>query len=211
MKALDLYRRQAISVRWHTRIRAATAPLDAVAERCPREGAVLDVGCGHGLLANELALRHPRLRVFGIDVSRSKIASAAETVGTRPNVSFDLATLADADRGPFDCVVVCDVLYLVPMPRWDDFLTQCRARLRPGGRLLLKEVATVPAWKFHRLRAQEWLAVHVLGITEGETFHFEPTDVVARRLEVAGFRNLRITPLDRGYWTPHVLLEAEAP
>jgi 2-polyprenyl-6-hydroxyphenyl methylase/3-demethylubiquinone-9 3-methyltransferase len=228
LRALDLYDDQPLSVRLHTRIRAATAPLGAIADRCPDRGSLLDVGCGHGLLSNEVALRHPRLSVLGIDVAENKVLSAQATVKDRVNVHFEVARVDTADpmasmagvasvagrptqlsEGErFDVLLVADVLYLIPMPNWPAFLESCRRRLRSGGRLLLKEVTTHPRFKFLRLRAQEWLAVHAFGITEGSSMHFEPVDAMVDRLQASGFSDIVTTPLDRGYWTPHVLFEA---
>lgn len=210
MRALALYRNQPLSVRLHTQIRAATAPLLAIVDRCPEGGTVLDVGCGHGLIANEIALRHEDSDVLGVDIDETKITSAGRTVGERKNVRFATMTIADApDRG-FDALVVADVLYLVPAQEWDSFLATCRKKLRDGGLLFLKEVTTAPAWKFWRLRLQEWMSVHALGITAGEVFHFEPPESLVTRLERAGFHDVRVSRLDRGYATPHVLFEAHA-
>ena len=76
MRSLSLYRNQSLGVRLHTRLRAWSAPLQAVVDAWPRHGFLLDVGCGHGLISNELALRSPDARILGIDLSETKIASA---------------------------------------------------------------------------------------------------------------------------------------
>ncbi len=205
---MRLYASSGAAVRGHTRIRAWTAPLAAVATRAPETGRLLEVGCGHGLFANACALLHPGLEVLGIDPAPSKIAAALATVGTRGNVRFRRQQLDDLPERDFDAVAIVDVLYLVPRAEWTTFLARCRDTLRPGGRLLLKDVDTRPRWKFYRCVAQETLSVKLLGITLGGGFAFASRDEMIALLSTLGFRDVRAVDLGRGYLTPHILYEA---
>ena len=110
----------------------------------PREGTLLDVGCGHGLISNEVALRSPLARVLGVDLSETKIASARASVGARTNVEFRVAPLEGVPESGFDAVSLIDVLYLVPETSWTSFLRTCLEKLRPGGIFVLKEIGTDP-------------------------------------------------------------------
>jgi 2-polyprenyl-3-methyl-5-hydroxy-6-metoxy-1,4-benzoquinol methylase len=208
VKSLALYRGLGAAVALHTRLRAFTCPMEAVLARVPGEGRLLEVGCGHGLFSNEAALRHPRLQVLGVDPSAGKIRWAEATARGRANVAFRTQRLEDVPEDGFDAVAVLDVLYLVPRTEWPAFLRACRARLRTGGRFLLKEVDVRPRWKFYRCLVQEALSVRMLGITMGHEFAFEPPSRMAELLDEAGFRGVSVTPLDSGYLTPHVLYEA---
>jgi 2-polyprenyl-6-hydroxyphenyl methylase/3-demethylubiquinone-9 3-methyltransferase len=209
VEALDLYQGLPASVRLHAKIRSWTCPMGRVLERVPGGGRLLEVGCGHGLFANEAALAQPGLEVLGVDPDPRKIRWAEATVGARRNVRFRTQELtAVAERG-FDAVAVLDVLYLVPRAAWPSFLAGLRQRLRPGGRLLLKEVEPRPHWKFYRCVAQEALSVRLLGITRGATFAFAARPEMESLLREAGFQITAVTGLGRGYLTPHVLYEAE--
>lgn len=210
LEALRLYAGQGLGVRLHTRIRAFTCPMQEVVARAPAEGRLLEVGCGHGLFANECALRHPRLHVLGLDPAPDKIRAAASTVGSRPNVRFLEGRIETVGEIGFDCVAILDVLYLVPRAGWGAFLAACRAALRQGGLLLLKEVDVRPRWKFYRCVAQETLSVRLFGLTLGSSFAFAGRAEVQQALAAAGFRDVAVTDLGRGYLTPHVLYEAVA-
>lgn len=208
MEALALYARQPASVRLHTRIRSWTCPMEAVLERAPAAGRLLEVGCGHGLFANAAALAHPQLEVLGIDPDPQKIRWARSTVGARANVRFRCETLGEVAERGFDAVAVLDVLYLIPRADWPAFLLGLRERLRPGGRVLLKEVEPRPRWKFYRCLAQETLSVRLLGITHGSAFAFADRAEMEALLRGAGFEGLQVRGLGAGYLTPHVLYEA---
>ena len=211
MQALTLYRNQPLGARVHTRLRAWSAPLDAVVSALPREGSLLDIGCGHGLISNEVALRHPDASVLGIDLSEVKIASARRSVGARTNVEFRLAPLEGLAESGFDAVSLVDVLYLVPQASWSSFLRICLEKLRPGGIFVLKEIGTEPWWKFERLKLQEFMSTRVLRITRGDTMHFESGEQLRLRLASLGFEDVTLQPLDSGYASPHLLLTARRP
>lgn len=211
MQALSLYRDQSLGVRLHTRLRAWSAPLDAVVQALPEEGSLLDVGCGHGLISNEVALRSPLARVLGVDLSETKIASARASVGTRTNVEFRQAPLERVLESGFDAVSLIDVLYLVPESSWAFFLRTCLEKLRPGGIFVLKEIGTEPWWKFERLKVQEFMSTRILRITKGDTMHFESGDHLRQRLLGTGFEDVALRSLDSGYASPHLLLTARRP
>jgi 2-polyprenyl-3-methyl-5-hydroxy-6-metoxy-1,4-benzoquinol methylase len=211
VEALALYSGLPASERIHTRIRSWTCPMAAVLERAPLAGRLLEVGCGHGLFANAAALARPGLDVLGIDPDPHKIRAARATVGERGNVRFRCEELDDVEERDFDAVAVLDVLYLVPRAGWPGFLRGLCERLRPGGRLLLKDVEPRPRWKFYRCLAQETVSVRLLGITQGGAFAFAEREEMEALLRDAGFEGLRTTGLGRGYLTPHVLYEGTRP
>jgi cyclopropane fatty-acyl-phospholipid synthase-like methyltransferase len=209
--ALALYQDQSAGVRFHTRMRAWTAPLEAVLTEIPRTGRILDVGCGHGLVANAVALRDPGVSVLGVDVSVTKVASAVRTVGARTNVEFRLEPLDSVPERDFDAISLVDVLYLVPAAAWSGFLGAGFERLRRGGVFVLKEIGTAPRWKFERLKLQEFVSTRVIRITQGDVMHFESGDDLAARMRAAGFIDVRWAPLDRGYSSTHLVVTGRKP
>ena len=182
-----------------------------VVARVPQRGRLLEVGCGHGLFANACALTRPELQVLGVDPAPSKIRAAARSVGGRGNVRFQEGRVESLGERDFDCVAVLDVLYLVPRDGWAAFLGACHASLRPAGRLLLKEVDVRPRWKFLRCVLQESVSVKLIGLTLGGGLAFAGRDEMKGALLAAGFADVTVSDLGRGYLTPHVLYEARRP
>lgn len=206
--ALDLYRRLPLAARLHTTIRWWTAPFRAVEAAVPRRGRVLEIGCGHGLFAAYAACAAGGREVLGTDIDVDKIALAQQAARPlAPRLHFAPATSGEVPAGPWDAVVVLDVLYLLPAEAQRDLLTACAAQLAPGGVLLVKEMAQSPAWKARWNRIQETLAVKVLRITEGHDFDFVPTEQVCRWLTDAGLA-VQVQPLDRARLHPHQLVVA---
>jgi arsenite methyltransferase len=66
--------------------------------RIPAGARVLDVGCGSGWAARELAQAAGNVRVTGIDISDEMVRVARDSSVTTPNISFEVAS---AEALPF--------------------------------------------------------------------------------------------------------------
>jgi SAM-dependent methyltransferase len=185
--------------RVHALLRFLTAPLLRVAREVPRGGRLLDIGAGHGVFAR-LALDAGARRVVAVEPDSRKIFEPIE--GIDFVIGYDACI-----RGTFDAVAIVDVLYKIPLGEWDALLARARARLRPGGTLLIKEQDPTARVKNSWNRAQEWLVSRVK-LTLGESFSYEaPADFTAR-LERAGFTDVRVRRIDLLYPHPHILYVA---
>jgi 2-polyprenyl-3-methyl-5-hydroxy-6-metoxy-1,4-benzoquinol methylase len=219
VRAVDVYASAPLRERLHTRLRWRSCPFDVVEAAVPDEGRILDLGCGHGLLSFHLALGSSKRKVTGVDLDADKIAvarAAADGVRpapgtTPPEVTFMVGTALEVPAGPWDAIVVVDVLYLLDGDAQHRLLDAAAAQLAPGGVLVVKEMSHRPAWKFAWNRAQEQLAVRVLRITEGHDIHFLPDADLPAHLTGLGLDVRTDEPVDRGYLHPHRLVVARRP
>lgn len=106
----------------------------------PDRGRALDVGCGGGHAAIELAKRKPMLEVVGLDLSPQQVARArrrSSAFGRR--VQFVEGSALDL---PFDDESFDLVYSVASIKHWPDRrqgLAECVRVLRPGGWLLVLE------------------------------------------------------------------------
>ncbi len=205
-------------VRWHMAGRARSFPLQALCAEVPAEGRVLEIGCGHALVSASLALQSAGRQVVGYDIDAAKIRSAeqvAEAVtAAGGNLAVSVSTGGDGDSpvpaGPWDAVVIADVLYLLSPADQEAILTASAAELAPGGVLVLKELDDHPAPKVAFARAEEVLATRVLRITAGSHLHWRSADDWATVLERAGLK-VSVRRVHRGYPYPHALIVGRRP
>ena len=208
----SLYAGASTRVRSHASLRWRSCPFEAVAQRVPGSGRILEVGCGHGLLSARLAMTSSRRRVLGIDVATDKIfaAQAAAEEGARrgiSNLEFRRTAPGELPAGPWDAILFVDVLYLLDPTDQERLLRAAAESLGPGGVLLVKESSNRPISKAVWAYLQEIAAVRVLGITEGHSVRFLPPAVQAAWLENERLQ-VEHVPLDRGYPHPHHLIVA---
>lgn len=200
--------------RAHLAVRWVTCPFPAVATEVPAAGSVLEVGCGHGLLSNYLALGGPGRLVTGIDPDAGRIALArragARVGATGGGVSFAVGPPGVLPAGPYAAVVLVDVMYLVDPSEQEHQMAACAGLLAPGGVLVVKETGTGNGWRGRLTLAQELVAVRLLRITQGRRPSFVPPARLAGWMRGAGLEVVE-RDLGAGYLHPHHLIVGRRP
>jgi SAM-dependent methyltransferase len=158
-------------------------------ELLPRCGTILDLGCGHGLVALMLALASDQRRLLGVDTDPTKVAaasSAASSAGLGDRLRFDTVGRGwHPQPGSVDAVVIADVVYLLP-PEERAGLLCAAVAAAPGGVVVVKEMADRPVWKRRLTELQEQVSVRVTRITEGATVQLATEDELRAPLAAAG-------------------------
>ena len=96
---------------------------------------LLDIGCGTGVLLEQLVLQQPEARLYGGDLSSAMLAVARDRLGRSAGLvqaASEALPLADAS---IDVLVSSSTFHFVREP--GKALSEMRRVLRPGGRLVL--------------------------------------------------------------------------
>jgi ubiquinone/menaquinone biosynthesis C-methylase UbiE len=106
---------------------------------------VLDLACGPGGWALEVAYTYGDMQVLGVDISErmTAYANAQAQVQLLPNVSFEVMDILKPLAFPanaFDLVNARLVSTFIQREKWPTLFTECLRVLRPGGIMRLTEV-----------------------------------------------------------------------
>jgi SAM-dependent methyltransferase len=168
--------------------------------RIPDRARILDLGCGHAVLASLLLAAHKKvedglwpadwnrppsgLQLHGIESWRAAATRAQITLGARASIL--LADLRDASLPDADVVVLIDVLHYLAADDQIALLRRVSHCLRAGGVLILRVADTNAGWRF-----RAGVAADILGslMTAGGFLpqHHRPIDDWMNLLHELGF------------------------
>ena len=169
----------------------------------PKEGVIIDYGCGQGLFSQILSLLSPQREVYGVDSSEAKISEARKSQKSNQAVSFSADCNIERVIGSAEAIVIIDVLcYLADQDRFN-FLKKLHDKLKPSATLVIKDQNKDSPVKFFFLYLQEFIAVRVLRITASEGLHFFSRSYMEELLGKVGFK-VKVVDISRGYLYPHI-------
>jgi ubiquinone/menaquinone biosynthesis C-methylase UbiE len=163
---------------------------------------VLDVACGPGGWAIEVAFAYPDIEVVGIDISRTMIeyARAQAKVQGLNNVRFlvmDVTRPLDFPADDFDLVNLRGAVGFMPPTAWPEFVKEAVRISRSGGMIRLTEcddmgtTSSSAFEKFEIMGNRAFLRAGRSFSPEGRNWGLTP--MLGRFLRQAGCKNIRHT------------------
>jgi 2-polyprenyl-6-hydroxyphenyl methylase/3-demethylubiquinone-9 3-methyltransferase len=161
--------------------------------------AVLDVGCGGGLLSEAMA--GLGAKVTAIDMSAEALQVArAHLLESGLDVDYQHQTaerMAEVAPATFDCVVCMEMLEHVPQPQ--SVVAACASLLRPGGKLIMSTLNRNPKSYLMAIVGAEYLLKLIPAGTHEYGQFIKPAELAAwarsAQLEVDDITGLHYNPL----------------
>jgi SAM-dependent methyltransferase len=179
--------------------------LDEIGQYLPAEGRVLDLACGFGLFSLYYATARPALAIEGLDRNARRIAMARAAAGRLGlgNVRYAVGDVMDfRPAHAFDAVYMLDIVHHIAEETVRPLLEQVAKCLPAGGRLVIKDVDTAPAWK-------RWFTHALDKLMDPRTpVRYWSGEELGALLEAVGFRVYRHLMVDVLPY-PHILYVCE--
>jgi SAM-dependent methyltransferase len=162
-----------------------------VARARPAAGAILDVGCGTGIVARRLA-RGNGARVVGLDATPAML-EVARAVSERDGLAIEWRE-GRAERLPFaDAefdLVTCQFALMFFADR-GAALAEMRRVLRPGGRLMLSVFEAIDRHPFY-VELDRAIRARLGASGVGDIFVLGDSSALTAAIEAAGFRDVEV-------------------
>ncbi len=169
-------------------------------EILPREGRLLDIGCGRGILlalvdtarhleedaiSPPLGWRPPgeRLELQGFELRPRLAAVARQAMGD--GATIEAADAASAALPPARAILLLDVLHYLEAAEQEELVDRVAGALEGGGVLVLREADAALGWRFALTRAAERLCALGRGHWR-QRFHYRSAAGWRRLLERHG-------------------------
>jgi len=179
--------------------------LDWIARHASLEGAaVLDVGCGGGILAEAMAQRGAK--VTGIDLSEKALKVAQlHLLESRLEVRYEdvsAETYAATHAGEFDVITCMELLEHVPEPA--AMVAACARLVRPGGQVFFSTINRNPKSYLFAVIGAEYV-LRLLPKGTHDYLRFIKPSELSRWSREAGLRadeliGMSYNPITRRYW-----------
>jgi SAM-dependent methyltransferase len=152
----------------------------------PAGAFVVDLGSGLGMLPVLLGVVGDGRRALGVEWDAAKVACAVHAARDLPGIDVVAGDARSFAIPPCDVVTLVDMLHYWDVDTQRAILGRCRAALRPGGRLLVREGDPARRGGARFTRAVERLVTR-LGWNRGPAVHFRPIAELRADLTALGF------------------------
>ena len=160
--------------------------------------AILDVGCGGGILSASLASLGAK--VTGIDAQDSALEAARQYARSKElQIDFRLESADEHHPGQaYDAVVCCELLEHVP--DYEQLIQDCARLTRPGGAVVFSTLTRTPASFVGAILGAEYLLGIVPKGTHRYTDFIRPNEL-RRSASQRGLSMVGLSGLDYNPWT----------
>ena len=184
--------------------RLAILPLSGLdAELRGLRGRVLSLGSGYGVLERYVAEINPAVAIDGFELDGDRVSLAAQSAPARVQIREQDVRAID-EQHAYDGAFAVDVLHHVPAGDHAELAAVLARALKPGGVLLVKDIARTPRWK------HEFNRLHDRLVTGDGTSHTREPEEMAAVFASAGFSLERADRIGRASPYPHYLLRLRA-
>ena len=173
--------------KWYARLKYVMDPAyRAIVARVPAGAFAVDLGSGLGMLPVLLGVVGGERRALGVEWDAAKVACGVHAARGLAGVEVVVGDARSFAIPPCDVVALVDMLHYWDVETQRAILARCRAALRTGGRLLVREGDPARRGGARFTRVVERMVTR-LGWNRGPGVHFRAIADLRADLEALGF------------------------
>ena len=149
----------------------------------PREGEILDLGCGYGFISYMLMFTSDGRRITGVDYDGEKIGVAENCFSRNERISFTCQDVSEFRILPKEGILLCDVLHYLDPRKQEALLRNCFSNLNHGGTILIREANAELKQRHKKALVTEFLSTNI---------GFNKTQTVQKQLFFTSAEEIRV-------------------
>jgi uncharacterized protein len=173
-------------------------------ELLPKQGRILDIGCGYGFMSYMMNFAAPGRDMIGYDYDDEKISVASHCFSRNTNIHFVKADVNQLQTGPADAIILSDLLHYLQPVQQETLIQKCMDALRPGGMLLIRDGDRDLKKKHQRTRMTEFFSTRFFAFnkTDGHPLQFLSGNTIR---DLASRHHMECRALDESTHTSNLL------
>jgi 1-acyl-sn-glycerol-3-phosphate acyltransferase len=174
----------------------------------PKQGKIVDVGCGYGFLPYMLMYKGKDRVILGVDYDEEKIEVAKHCVDRNEKLNFDVGDVTVYDFPLADGFIISDVLHYLKEEQQVQVIENCIARLNQGGVLLIRDADKDIENRQKGTWYTEFMSTKVLGFnkTKEDGLHFVSGSLIKNT--IGKFPELSLEVIDNTKLTSNIIYVA---
>jgi len=190
---------------WYCRIKTALEGNYKLFESLmPKQGKIIDVGCGYGFLPYMLMYKSKHREILGLDYDEDKIAVAANCVHRTEKVNFETADVTVFEFPKADGIIISDVLHYLNPEHQVSVVNKLANSLNKNGVLVIRDADADLKSRQAGTWYTEFISTKVAGFnkTKEEGLHFVSGKLI--KDTIAKFPDLSLEVIDNTKLTSNI-------
>jgi 2-polyprenyl-3-methyl-5-hydroxy-6-metoxy-1,4-benzoquinol methylase len=173
-------------------------------ELLPKQGKMLDLGCGYGFMPYMLHFAAPGREFTGVDYDEEKIEVAANCFSKTADINFVYADALAFEMQQYDAIIMADMLHYLQPDEQKQLIEKCIANLNPDGQLIIRDGNKDMQERHKGTELTETFSTKLLGFnkTGANGLSFISGQMLR---DIAATHRLSVTEIDNTKYTSNII------
>lgn len=176
----------------------------------PKQGKMLDIGCGYGFMSYLLHFAAPGRNITGIDYDKEKVNTAQHCFSRNESINFYYADVTSFSFEKYDAIVLADMLHYLEPEQQKRVIEKCIKNLDPGGLIIIRDGNKDLEGKHKGTMLTEFFSTNIFGFnkTTLKSLSFLSGSLIK---DIAALHGMSCTEIDETRFTSNMVFVIRHP